>query len=67
MKNRSLLKTGLIGSGIAAVCCFTPVLVILFSAAGLTAVIAWLDVVLLPVLGFFLLLTLYAYWKLKTS
>ena len=36
MNDRKLLRTGVIGSAIAAICCFTPALVILFAAAGLS-------------------------------
>lgn len=58
-----LLKVGIIGTVIAALCCFTPVLVVLFGAVGLAAVVGYLDVVLFPALGIFLLLTIYALWR----
>jgi mercuric ion transport protein len=58
-----MLKTGIIGTVIAALCCFTPVLVILLSAVGLSAIIGWLDFVLLPALVIFLAITGYALWK----
>jgi len=60
MKTSTLLKTGIIGSAIAALCCFTPVLVILFGAIGLAAWVGYLDYVLMPALLFFIALTLYA-------
>lgn len=63
MSNRGLLTTGIIGTIIAALCCFTPVLVILLGAIGLSALTGYLDIVLLPSLGFFLLLTIYALWR----
>ena len=59
----TLLKVGVIGTIIAALCCFTPVLVVLFGAVGLAAVVGYLDVVLFPALGIFLLLTIYALWR----
>lgn len=59
----TLLKVGLIGTIIAALCCFTPVLVVLFGAVGLAAVVGYLDVVLFPALGIFILLTIYALWR----
>ena len=65
MKDRKLLRTGLIGSGVAAVCCFTPALVVLVSAVGLSAVIGYLDYVLFPALGFFLALTAYAIYRMS--
>jgi mercuric ion transport protein len=58
--NNKLLGTGVIGTVIAALCCFTPVLVVLFGAVGLSAFVGLLDYVLLPALLAFVLLTLYA-------
>lgn len=58
--NKSLLKTGVIGSSIAALCCFTPILVILFGALGLSALVGYLDYVLFPVLGLFLVVIVVA-------
>ena len=67
MRSGTLLKTGLIGTVVAALCCFTPVLVILLGAVGLSAIVGWLDVVLLPALGVFLLITGYALWKRRRT
>ena len=50
MNGDALLKKGLTGSAIAALCCFTPVLVILFGFAGLSAIVGWLDYALFPML-----------------
>lgn len=58
--NNKLLATGVIGTVIAALCCFTPVLVVLFGAVGLSAFVGLLDYVLLPALLAFVFLTLYA-------
>jgi len=63
MKRSTLLKTGIIGTVIAALCCFTPLLVILFGAVGLAAWVGHLDAVIMPALAFFLFLTVYAYMK----
>ena len=63
MTNRTLLKVGLVGTVIAALCCFTPILVVLLGAVGLSALVGILDYVLLPSLGLFLSLTVYALWK----
>jgi len=63
MKKNTLLKTGIIGTAIAALCCFTPLLVVLFGAVGLAAWIGHLDAVLMPALLFFLALTIYAFFK----
>lgn len=59
-KSDGLLKTGLVGTVIAAVCCFTPVLVIGLGAVGLSAWLGWLDYVLLPALAVFLAISGYA-------
>ena len=67
MKPQTLLKTGIIGTIIALICCFTPVLVILFGVIGLSAYIGWLDMVLLPSLAIFLIMTGYALWKCKKA
>ncbi|RMH46690.1 MAG: mercury resistance system transport protein MerF, partial [Alphaproteobacteria bacterium] len=58
-----LLVIGAIGTIVAALCCFTPVLVGLLGVVGLAALTGYLDIVLLPALGFFLLLTAYALWR----
>jgi mercuric ion transport protein len=63
MSDKSLLRTGIIGTVIAALCCFTPVLIILFGFVGLSTVIGYLDFVLLPALVFFIGLTAYALWR----
>lgn len=57
------LKTGLIGTIITAICCFTPVLVWLFAAIGLAGAIAYLDIVLLPLLAVFVILTIAGFIK----
>ena len=58
-----MLKAGVIGAVVAALCCFTPVLVIIFGAVGLVALVGYLDYVLFPALAFFVALTLYAFWR----
>lgn len=66
MKDR-LLQIGVIGSIIAALCCFTPVLVILLGAVGLSSLTGYIDIVLLPALALFLVVTGYALWKRSTT
>ena len=58
-----LLGTGIAGSVIAAICCVTPVLVVLVTAVGLSAIVGYLDYVLFPALAFFLGLTGYALYR----
>lgn len=67
MNERTLLKTGIIGSIVAAICCFTPLLVVLFAGLGLSAFIAWLDYLLLPALALFLGLTAFALIRRKKT
>lgn len=55
-----LLKTGLIGSTIAAICCFTPVLTVTLGVIGLGEITGYLDYVLLPVLAVFIGIIIYA-------
>ncbi len=61
--DRKLIATGVVGTVIAALCCFTPVLVVLLGAVGLSAWLGWLDYVLLPALAIFVGLTVYAVWR----
>lgn len=63
MNQDNLLRTGVVGTVIAVLCCFTPVLVIVLGTIGLAAVVGYLDYVLLPALAFFLVLTMYALWR----
>jgi len=63
MKDSTIIKTGIIGSVIAAICCATPVLVIALGAVGLSALVSGLDYVLFPALAVFLGLTVYGHWR----
>jgi len=60
MQNAKLLKFGVLGTVVLAICCFTPVLVVLFATLGLSALVGVLDLILLPALGIFLAITVYA-------
>ena len=64
MKNRQL-KIGLIGTAVTALCCFTPILVIILVGVGATAIVAYLDWVLFPLLGLFVMLTGYGLYRWK--
>ncbi len=59
MKDRTILRTGIVGSVVAAICCFTPALVVLLGVLGLSAWVGWLDYVLFPALALFLAVTAY--------
>ena len=63
MNDQKLLRVGIVGTVIAALCCFTPILVVLLGAVGLSAALGWLDYVLLPSLAFFVGLTVYAVYR----
>ena len=49
-KDKKLLGTGSVGAAIAAICCFTPALVVVLGFAGLAAFVGWLDYGLFPIL-----------------
>jgi mercuric ion transport protein len=65
LSDKGLLCTGAAGSVVTAVCCLTPALVVLTSAIGLSAWLAWLDYVLYPILALFLALTGYALYRIR--
>ncbi len=58
-----LLCIGIIGTVLTALCCFTPVLVVLFGALGLAALVGYLDYVLFPLLVVFLLLVVVGWYR----
>ena len=60
-------KAGIWGSIIAAICCFTPVLVVGLGLIGLAVFTPYLDYLLFPLLALFLLLTFYGWLKQKRS
>ena len=63
MPSDPFLKTGVIGSLIAALCCATPVLAVLLGALGLGWMVGYIDVVVLPIMVIFLGLVGYALWR----
>jgi len=48
-QNTKLIGTGATGAVLSLLCCVTPVLAVLLGALGLTAFVAKLDYVLIPV------------------
>lgn len=60
MRENRLLRTGIVGTVVVALCCFTPLLVVLLGAVGLSAWLGWLDYVLFPALFIFAGITAYA-------
>lgn len=67
MQDKTLLRTGIIGTLIAALCCFTPILVVLLAVLGLSAWLGYADYVLLPALVFFIGLTGYALYRRRRA
>jgi len=56
-----------IGTILVALCCFTPVLVIVLSAIGLSTLTPYLDYVLLPAFVVMVIITIVAYRKWKQT
>ena len=67
MANDRLLKIGIIGTVIATLCCFSPVLVVLFGAVGLSALVGYLDLILLPALAVFVIITVIALLRRRSA
>ena len=57
-----LLKWGLGGAIFAALCCFTPLLVVIVAGVGLSALTGWLDYALFPLLFLSLAVVAQALW-----
>lgn len=66
VKKNRLLQIGIVGTILAALCCFTPVLVILFGALGLVAIVGYLDYILFPLLAVFILLIIVGWYRHRT-
>ena len=66
-QNTKLLGTGVAGALLSMLCCFTPVLVIMLSALGLTAFVAKLDYVLIPVFAASIALVIFALVRRRRS
>lgn len=68
MKNpKTLLRAGIIGTVLVALCCFSPVLVLLLGVIGLSAITGYLDYVLLPAMAIFIGLTIYAAQRIRRA
>ncbi|MDD9876605.1 MAG: mercury resistance system transport protein MerF [Magnetovibrio sp.] len=65
--DKRTVKVGAVGAAIMAICCFTPFLVVVLGAAGLSAWLGWLDYVLLPGLALFICILGYGLWRLKSN
>jgi mercuric ion transport protein len=67
MNDSALIKAGIVGAVIAAICCATPVLVIALGAVGLSALTGYLDIVLLPVLALSVGMIAFGVYKRRQS
>ena len=63
MHGRTLITTGAIGAILAAICCMTPLLVVVFGTVGLTAWLAKADYVLIPALLVCLALVAFGHYR----
>ncbi|MDT8444435.1 MAG: mercury resistance system transport protein MerF [Desulfuromonadales bacterium] len=64
---RKRFIAALVGTGVVALCCFTPVLVVLLTAVGLAAFTPYLDWVLLPTLLILIVITIRSYRKWQAT
>ena len=63
MKAATLIKTGVAGAVVAAVCCATPILVVAVGAVGLSALTGYFDYVLPLVMALCLALVGYGLYR----
>ena len=59
------LYASIVGTGVVALCCFTPILVITVGVVGLGALTPYLDYILFPALALMILVTIMSYLKYK--
>lgn len=64
---RKRFFAALAGTGIVALCCFTPILVLALGVVGLSAMTPYLDYVLFPALAVLILVTVRAYLKWQSA
>jgi mercuric ion transport protein len=67
MNEQKLMRVGAAGTILAAICCFTSILVIIFGAIGLSAFVAKLDFILLPLLALCIEILVSATWLRQKS
>ena len=61
------LFASMAGTVLVALCCFTPILVMMLGAIGLSVFTPYLDFVLLPALGIMIALTIVSFWRWRKS
>jgi len=68
MTSKNSMIAAFTGTILVALCCFTPLLVILLGVVGLSTLTPYLDIVLLPALIIMVALTILSYFRWhKTS
>jgi len=60
---KGMVYIGIGGSILAALCCFTPVLIPILGAVGLSAWLGWLDYALPPVIVLLVGLAAWGVWR----
>ena len=66
-KYKKTFIASLAGTIIVAICCFTPLLVIILGAIGLSVIVPYLDVILLPALFLLIIITVISYIKWRKA
>ncbi len=56
MKDSTLMRTGVVGAVLAAICCATPLLAVVLGAVGLSAWVAHAGYIVMPALVLFIAL-----------
>jgi mercuric ion transport protein len=66
-KHKKTFIASFLGSAAVAVCCFTPLLVVVSGAVGLSVIVPYLDFLLLPALGLLICITILSFIKWKKA
>lgn len=61
------LSGAIFGTLLVALCCFTPVLIILLAAVGLSVFTPYLDYILFPALAVMVVITILTYGKYRKT
>jgi mercuric ion transport protein len=63
------LLSAIAGTVLVALCCFTPLLIVVLGTVGLSALTPYLDAVLLPALVIMIIITILAFrnWRRKSG
>jgi mercuric ion transport protein len=66
-KNKKTFIVSLAGTIIVGICCFTPLLVVVFGVIGLSIIIPYLDFLLFPALGLLIIITIVSLMRWKKT